>query len=313
MPNDRKMSDRGRLITLIAITSGLRVALAAAVGPGNDEAYHALFAVHPDWSYFDHPPMMAWVARAGMLLSGGALSAPAMRMGFILLSAGSSWFMARLTSRFFGPRAGLIAAFALNATAYYGVVAGTFLLPDGPLLFFWLVTLDRLAAAWADPGRIGAWAGVGLAWGGAMLSKYHAVFLPAGAVVYLAIEPSARRCLKTPGPYLAAAIGAALFAPVVAWNASHGWASFAFQGARAGGSGFRPDALALAVGGQALYLFPWMWVFLWASVFRGVGRARRAGGSARAVLAGAGPAAHGGVPWRWPPAGTSCRTGRWWG
>jgi NAD(P)-dependent dehydrogenase (short-subunit alcohol dehydrogenase family) len=33
----------------------------------------------------------------------------------------------------------------------------------------------------------------------------------------------------------AAALALAVFAPVIAWNASHDWASFAFQGARAGG------------------------------------------------------------------------------
>ena len=39
-----------------------RLALAASIGPGNDEAYYALFLDHPDWSYFDHPPMVAVVA-----------------------------------------------------------------------------------------------------------------------------------------------------------------------------------------------------------------------------------------------------------
>ena len=36
------------------------------------------------------------------------------------------------------------------------------------------------------PDRLRPWVGVGLAWGGALLSKYHAVFLPAGALLYLA-------------------------------------------------------------------------------------------------------------------------------
>ena len=53
-----------------------------------------------------------------------------------------------------------------------------------------------------DPDRLRAWAGVGLAWGGAMLSKYHAIFLPAGALLYILAEPSSRRVLRKPGPYL---------------------------------------------------------------------------------------------------------------
>ena len=40
------------------------------LGLGNDEAYHFLYAAHPALSYFDHPPMMAWVEMAGLALPG---------------------------------------------------------------------------------------------------------------------------------------------------------------------------------------------------------------------------------------------------
>ena len=98
--------------------------------------------------------------------------------------------MARLTSRLYGERAGLLAAFALNVSAYHTAAAGAFALPDGPLLFFWLLTLERLIVALDIAAEqesipsvfraIRPWIGVGLAWGCGMLSKYHAVFLPAG-------------------------------------------------------------------------------------------------------------------------------------
>ena len=26
-----------------------------------DEAHYALYALHPDWSYFDHPPLVGWI------------------------------------------------------------------------------------------------------------------------------------------------------------------------------------------------------------------------------------------------------------
>jgi len=263
------MNERRWLLVLILGTSLLRAGLAASVGPGNDEAYYALFAIHLDWSYFDHPPMMAIVARLGMLLSGGWLEIWALRAGFILLAAGSTWLMARLTARFYGERAGLIAAVVLNSTAYYGIAAGTFVLPDGPLLFFWLLTLDRLAVAIDAPERVGSWVWVGIAWGGAMLSKYLAVFLPMGALLYVVAEPSARRCVRRVGPYLAAGVGLILFSPVLVWNARHGWASFAFQGERVLSSGgLKPLGLVEAIGGQALYLTPWIWLFLWVAIIR---------------------------------------------
>jgi hypothetical protein len=104
---------------------------------------------------------------------------------------------------------------------------------------------------------------VGLAWGAAMLSKYFAVFLPVGFVFFAVLEPKVRPCLRKPGPYLALVLGLLLFSPVLWWNHVHGWGSFAFQGRRAlGGLTFQPGALLAAVGGQAFYLFPWVWAFL---------------------------------------------------
>ena len=274
------MTSGRRLWVLIAASAMLRLAWAASLGPINDEAYHYLFAVHPDWSYFDHPPMLAVVERVGLALAGGGASPLALRLGFVALFAGSTWLMARLAGRFYGPRAGLLAAVVLNATAYYGVAAGTFALPDGPLLFFWLLTLNALAAAVAAPGGLRPWVGVGLAWGGAMLSKYHAVFLPAGALLYLVVEPSARRWLRRPGPYLAVVVGAAVFSPVIGWNVAHGWASFAFQGGRAlGRLAFRPETLAAAVLWPAAYLLPWIWLFLVGALIRQVARLARGGGA----------------------------------
>ena len=184
--------------------------------------------------------------------------------------------MARVTSRYFGVRAGVFAALALNVSGYFGMVVGATAQPDGPLLFFWLLTLDRLSLAMEDPERVRPWLAVGFAWGGAMLSKYHAVLLPVGAVLYLLLRPRALRCLRTPGPYLAIAIGAAMFTPVIVWNAGHGWASFLFQGGRASAStGLRLDHLAVAIGAEALYLFPWLWVALVVLLVGLVRRGRR--------------------------------------
>ncbi len=259
------MTTRRALWGLIAVSGLLRLALAASLGLGNDEAYHYLFAVHRDWSYYDHPPMVAVVESMGMALAGGRASELSLRLGFIVLFAGSTWLLARLTTRFYGPRAGWFAALGLNLTGYHSVAAGTFVLPDGPLLFFWLLTLDRLAVALATgpPGRLLPWVWVGLAWGGGLLSKYHAVFLPLGTLLYLLLEPSARAWLRRPGPYLALGVGLLVFTPVIAWNAGHGWVSFLFQGGRAlGDVVFRPDTLLAAVLGQAVYLFPWIWLWL---------------------------------------------------
>jgi hypothetical protein len=103
-----------------------------------------------------------------------------------------------------------------------------------------------------------------------MLSKYHAVFLPAGTVLLLALHRPLRHWLAKPGPYLAVALGLLVFSPVILWNATHGWVSFLFQGGRAvGGLVLRPDYLATALVAQIGYAFPWIWIPLVLLLVRG--------------------------------------------
>lgn len=231
--------------------------------PNKDEGYHYLYAVHPSWSYFDHPPVMMLVVRAGVELCGGAVTPFSLRLGFVLLFAASSWLLARWTARRYGDRAALQAVVWWNLAPFFTLGAGGQAMPDGPFLFFALLTMLALERALVDePGRTRPWVWVGLAWGAALLSKYHAVFLPAGAVLYAALTPSGRRVLRSPGPYLAVALGFALFSPVIYWNATHQWASFAFQGDRAVGTEFRPEGFAEMVGLQAAFLAPGIWLAL---------------------------------------------------
>ena len=52
---------------LILVATALRLVVAACFGPGNDEAYHDLYAQHLDWSYFDHPRCLPWSSRRAWL------------------------------------------------------------------------------------------------------------------------------------------------------------------------------------------------------------------------------------------------------
>jgi 4-amino-4-deoxy-L-arabinose transferase-like glycosyltransferase len=279
------MTPQRALWIIVIVTGVLRLGLAAGLGLGNDEAYYYLFTVHPDWSFYDHPPMVALVQAIGLVASRGAVSPFSVRVGFVLLFVGSTWLMASLARRLDGPWAGAYAAFLFNVALYFGAAVGTFALPDGPLVFFWLLTLDRLVAALNAPDRLGPWIWVGLAWGGAMLSKYHAMFVPLGTALFLVLEPSARFWLRRSGPYVALASGLVLFAPVIAWNAAHDWASFAFQGGRAVGEmSFRPAGFLAALVGQAIYLTPWIWALLAGTIATAIWRRRQIGATHRLLV-----------------------------
>ena len=83
------------------------------------------------------------------------------------------------------------------------------------------------------------------------------------------------RLLSKSDPWLALLLLVALFTPVLLWNHAHGWASFAFQGARALPATFSVGRAAVALAAQLVYLLPWTAVALLGVLFR----ALRAGGS----------------------------------
>jgi 4-amino-4-deoxy-L-arabinose transferase-like glycosyltransferase len=251
---------------IIGISLFLRLLWAALIMPTMDEGYHYLYAVHPDWSYFDHPPMVMLLVRAGLELCGGAVNNLSLRLCFILMFAGSTWILARFTARWFGSWAGVYAGLLWNLAPMFSIIVGAQAMPDGPFLFFSLLTMAALAHALidvpTDKFAMRRWIWVGLSWGGALLSKYIAVFLPAGAVLFILLTPSKRRVLRTPGPYVATLIGMVAFLPVVYWNATHDWVSFTFQAGRAVGTEFRPVAAARMLLGQIGLLTPWLWLLL---------------------------------------------------
>jgi hypothetical protein len=93
-----------------------------------------------------------------------------------------------------------------------------------------------------------------------MLSKHHGVFLAAGTLLFLLTRADRRWWLLRPGPYLALAVAAAMFIPVLIWNARNGWVSLRFQGGRGVPHGLHPLSLLQTIGGQAGYVLPWIWV-----------------------------------------------------
>lgn len=266
------------LLILILVTTAARLAFGAAIGFGVDESYMVAAGRVLAAGYFDHPPAAWWLSHGAAVLFG--TEAPvAVRLPFILLFALTTWLIARLGEELGGPRAGFWAAVTLNLSPVFGVTSGGWVLPDGPLDCALAGAALCLLHAVPARGRTAAlyWAGAGLCAGLALFSKYSAVLTIAGAFLFLLTSQQHRRWLLRWEPYAAAVLAMAVFSPVIIWNATHGWASFAFQGARAGGARFRPFAPFVTWGGEALFVLPWLWapmMMLWVQAFRDQWRAR---------------------------------------
>ncbi len=253
------------LLALLILTF-VRLTIAAATPLSGDEAYYWVWSHALAPGYLDHPPVVALWIWAGTWLAGQ--SALGVRLLAPLSAAAGSVLLARTAQDLFpGRRLAVPAAALLNGTLLVGAGAVT-MTPDTPLLLFWTATLWTLGRLLrSGDGRW--WLVAGLAAGCAMASKYTGGFLGIGIVLWLAWVPGLHRWFRSPYLWLGGAVAAAVFAPVVLWNADHAWASFIRQGGRTGdwdpGAAFR-HVLEL-VGGQAGLATPVVFVMLTAGVW----------------------------------------------
>jgi len=193
-----------------------------------EEAYYWNYARHLDLSYLDHPPMVAWLIRTGTLLFGD--TAFGVRLGALCCGLVASIYIYRLTRNLFDESSALIALVLMQLLPFC-FFAGLMMTPDAPLTAAWTAALYYLERALVG-GRARAWWGAGVALGLGLISKYTIAMLVPAALIFMILDPQARRWLRHWLPYTAAAVAVVLFAPVIIWNAEHHWASFAFQTAR---------------------------------------------------------------------------------
>ncbi len=252
---------------LIGLFTLLRFSLTFGLGLGVDESYALAIARDGlSLSYFDHPPLHIWLAHVSEAVFGDTQAA---RLPFVALSAGTGWLMFRLTGALFGARAGLWALLAFNLTIFFGVVAGGWVLPDGPLDFFLLAAANAFVPVLkGEEPTWRRWLLIGALIGLAGLSKYHALFFGLGLMGFIAATPRLRALFARPEPYVGIALAALLFSPVLIWNAQHHFVSFAFQGGRADARGLYPAAPFTQIAGQILLLTPWIFFPLAAAAMR---------------------------------------------
>src|SRR5437016_10487656 len=224
----------GRLVrnTSLAILAlvVLRLVAAAWTPLTFDEAYYWMWSKHLAGGYYDHPPMVALVIRAGTVIAGDTEFG--VRLVSILLALPMSFAVYRAAEILFGgARVAASAAILLNATLMAAV--GTLIVtPDSPLLVASSFVLFFLAKV-LQSGQGTWWLAVGAAAGAALLSKYTALFFGPAILIWLAAVPKLRRWLMSPWLYLGGVVALLMFAPVILWNADHQWVSFIKQIGRA--------------------------------------------------------------------------------
>jgi dolichol-phosphate mannosyltransferase len=193
-----------------------------------EEAYYWNYSQHLDIGYLDHPPMVAWLIKLGTTLFGD--TALGVRAPAVCCNLVASFFIYRLTREQFGQGAARVALALMQVLPFF-FLAGTLMTPDSPLTAAWAASLYYLRRALVG-GQSNAWWRAGVSAGLGLLSKYTLGLLILAAVIFAAWDVRGRVAFRQRHIYIAALICAVLFAPVIVWNASHEWASFAFQTSR---------------------------------------------------------------------------------
>ena len=213
-----------RYVWLLVAFVVVHAALAALLPVSGDEAYYWDCSRHPDWATYDQPPVMMLAPIPFRAILGEtrlAARAPAI-LASLLIGA----FLLPLVRRLGGgPREAAWAYLLLHATPLFFFGAFYASTDVGMMAGFLGATWAAVAIA---QGERRAWWGFGVAVALGFLAKFPAVLvLP--VLVPLLLRREVRAHLRTPVPYLAGALSAALTAPVWIWGSRHDWVNLTFQ------------------------------------------------------------------------------------
>lgn len=203
----------------------LKLALAVQLPLFVDEAFYWQEGQHPAWAYSDLPALTAWLARLGVEVFGQ--HALGLRLPFLLIGAALPWLVVRMAAREFGAntgwQAGLL-ALLLPLAGSLGLLA----LPDVPLLLATLLCLDAGLRLLRRVDVLGAGElALGLLLGG--LTHYRFVAVIAVGFAGLLMLRDGRQALRHRAPWVAVAIGALAWLPLLLWNLRNADAGLRFQ------------------------------------------------------------------------------------
>lgn len=208
----------------------LRILVISNIGLIDDEAYHWSWTIHMNYSYFDHPGMVAWIIWPFVKVFGQ--KEWVIRIPGFLMFLTIVFLVFKLARDLFDQKIAEVASLMLFVVPLWGVASlGT--LPDIPLGLFWISiawifwqSIRQDKDTWSVKKT---WLLIGLIMGLGMNSKLTCCLIGLGMGLFLLLTPRLRWHLRTPWPYIGALITFAMMTPIILWNFHHQWASFDYQ------------------------------------------------------------------------------------
>ncbi len=256
---------------LLALFLGLRLVFWVIAFPNPDEAYYWLWGQHPDWSYYDHPPLLAWVN--GLITAGLGRSTFSLRLPNLVANGLLFYLYYRIVAYLYGkqaPQAFWIVVLSILASPLYFLFLAL-AWPDYLMITCCLGAAYGLITfldGYLENQRGESWrlylaaAAIGLG----MLAKYNTLFVVLGFLATLVSDRRFWPLARDRRLYLAGAIALCALGPIVFWNASHNFPSFRYYVSRSADGGGTTFKVGETLGFLALSLVtvsPFQAVALW--------------------------------------------------
>jgi 4-amino-4-deoxy-L-arabinose transferase-like glycosyltransferase len=197
------------------------------VFPANDSYYYWTWSQHLQLSYFDGPPLIAYLLWISTHIFGNNFFA--LNLVSILCTYGSTYLIYKIVSLMSNKNMALVAALLWMmypfATTRFIAVSMTL---DGLEVFFSLLIIYS-AFLWIKYRQTRYIYFLSIAIGMGMLAKYNVVILLLAIIVYFLFDKDLRKIYLSPHLYVGMLIAILIFSPVIIWNYQNHWVSFSYQ------------------------------------------------------------------------------------
>ena len=205
----------------------LKLIISALLPLSADESYYWVWSHHLQLSYYDHPPLIAWLLWLGHALEplGHSVRWPGVIVGHSIFLI---WILIwRNVSRSPREEAQFHWWFWLALCSPLLGFGSIILTPDLPVLFFWSCALLFSISALKQKNFY-HYAGLGVSLGLGFCSKYHIVLFVPLLLTYLTVERK-WKSVSLKGSLGTVFFGILFSAPVLIWNFQNDFISFQFQ------------------------------------------------------------------------------------
>lgn len=238
---------------LLFYTCWLLLSLVQAAGTElfDDEAYYWVYAQFLDWGYFDHPPMIAIMIKAGTMLFPGELG---VRFFVVIMGTATLYIIEKLTR----PKdLQLFYVIVLNIAVLQ--IGSIIAFPDIPLLFFtalffWVYKLFTEKQNWINALLLSIVIAL------LLYSKYH------GLLIIFVTLISNLKMLKKPLTWLVISLSFFFYMPHIIWQIQHGLPSYYYHLFERVSPPYSISFISDYVAGQLLLAGPLLgWLMIWSA------------------------------------------------